>query len=407
MTTGATRAKPGAMILGVVGVGMALFLASCGSSNASRTGSGGTWTPLSPMLTAREGGGAGLGTSSVRLPDGKVLVVGGYNTLSGKFETKPEFFLKSAEIYDPSTNTWRATGAMNHPRFGAAVVALPKLGQVLAAGGGAAEDNTTISSSAEVFDPRAGTWKVATPMGSCRMSPSAAVLASGDVVLVGGIGCDGKAQASTEIFHAATGDWTPAASMQQARWGHSSTVLPDGRILVVGGRSTPPRVEQEEVLSSAEIYDPGRDSWTPTSSLHVARALHVAALLTSSKVIVAGGHGQDPADIHSSTSTAELYDPATGTWTDTGSMRAGREEGGAMLLSDGTVLVAGGGQQVTTEIYHPASGEWSPSGTMNGIHDDAQLVMLDTGDVLVAGGFVFTDHGYRNVASAEVFHPPG
>jgi len=393
--------------MAAVVVVVATALGACGSSKTERSSPGGTWTPAAAMHTPREGGGAGLGTWSVRLPDGKVLVAGGYNTLSGKFEIKPDFFLKSSEIYDPASNTWKGTGAMSYPRFGAAVVLLAKTNQVLAAGGGAAMDNATIGSSAEVFDTGSGMWKLVAPMSTCRLSPSASVLGSGDVLLVGGIGCNGNPQPSTEIFHAATGEWTPAAPMQQARWGHSATTLADGRILVAGGRSTPATSDREQVLTSAEIYDPTQDTWKPVSSMNVARTLHVAGLLTSGKVIVAGGHGQDPTDLHSATSTAELYDPAADAWAATGSMRAGREEGSSAVLSNGTLLVAGGGQQASTEIYRPATGDWSPTGTMKAIHDDAQLVMLDTGDLLIAGGFQFTNPGYRNTATAELFHPPG
>lgn len=395
------RRRPTAAVLGIV------LFAACSTTKPTASGGGaGTWAPTAPMSTPREGGGAGLGSLSARLPDGRILVAGGYDTKSGRFEMKQEFFLSGAEIYDPRSNTWKVTASMNHPRFGAAVVALPKSGEVLVAGGGSADDNALIGPSAEVYDPQGGTWKLVSPMNTCHLTPSATLLASGDVLVAGGIDCDGRPQAAAEVYRHDTREWSPVAPMHQARWAHSATALADGRVLVAGGRSTPAMAEPEEVLASAELYDPATNGWTPAAPLQVPRAVHAAALLPSGEVIVAGGHPQDPTDLHAATPTAELYDPKTNGWTLTGSMKAAREEGGFTLLGDGTLLMAGGGQQSSAEIYSPTTRTWALTGGMSAIHDDAQLTVLQTGEVLIQGGFQFTKDGYRNTAVAELFHPP-
>ena len=293
---------------------------------------------------------------------------------------------------------------MHMARFGAAVLTLPKTGQVLAAGGSAGAD-AVVSPSAEVFDPAARTWRFVAPMSTCRVSASSTVLASGDVLLTGGAGCDGAAQPSAEIYRSATGDWTSVAPMHEGRWGHNATALSDGRILVTGGRASAVGAEAEQVLASAEIYDPTTNTWTSAPPMHVPRVLHVGALLRSGQVIITGGHVQDPSDRHAATTASELYAPLRNTWTTTGNMNAAREEGGSMLLPDGTLLMAGGGQQGSAEIYDPATGMWTLTTPMTTVHDDAQMTMLGTGEVLIAGGFQMSPGHYSNTRLTERFRP--
>ena len=99
-------------------------------------------------------------------------------------------------------------------------------------------------------------------------------------------------------------------SLGTARSSHTATLLPSGKVLVAGGET-----DGGDVLSSAELYDPAAGTWTATGSMGTARELHTATLLPSGKVLVAGGF----LPVVSLTS-AELYDPATGTWTATGSL---------------------------------------------------------------------------------------
>ena len=130
-------------------------------------------------------------------------------------------------------------------------------------------------------------------------------------------------------------------SLNTARYFHTATLLPNGKVLVAGGAGS-----SGNYLASAELYNPASGSWTPTGSLANARYAHTATLLPNGKVLVAGGAG---------TST-ELYDPASGTWAVTGNLATGRLYHTATLLPNGKVLVAGGdniGSLASAELYDP------------------------------------------------------
>ena len=113
---------------------------------------------------------------------------------------------------------------------------------------------------------------------------------------------------------------------------HTATLLPDGQVLVTGGGQ-----------ASAEIYDPARGTWSPTTSMSTARSGHTATLLQDGRVLVSGGSvSWGPPDSITTSTSAEIYDPALGTWSQTGSMTTEREMHTAILLLDGQVLVSGG-----------------------------------------------------------------
>jgi N-acetylneuraminic acid mutarotase len=326
----------------------------------------GTWTATGSLGTARYSHTATL------LPSGKVLVAGGYNGSA----------VNSAEFYDPTTGMWAATGSLITGRVLHTATLLPS-GKVLVAGGYGINGGGYFS-SAELYDPATGTWSATGSLGTARGSHTATLLPSGEVLVAGGFNFSGGYLSSAELYDPATGTWSATGSLGTGRGYHTATLLPSGRVLVAGGAN------DVSVLSSAELYDPATGSWSSTGSLGTgARYEHTATLLPNGKVLVAGGYNDGAGG---SLSSAELYDPATGTWASTGSLGTGREKHTATLLPSGKVLVVGGynpfagGYLSSAELYDPATGTWMATGSLGTARYWHTTTLQPSGKVLVAGG---------------------
>ncbi len=138
-------------------------------------------------------------------------------------------------------------------------------------------------------------------------------------------------------------------------------------------------------FTSAELYDPVIGTWTNTGSMAVSRATEKSVLLPNGKVLAAGGESNG-----GSVAGAELYEPTTGTWTNTGSLNSVRERNQIALLPNGKVIIAGGDNQAvyfnTSELYDPATGIWTPAAMLNTPRYYFSSVLLGNGILLVVGG---------------------
>jgi hypothetical protein len=207
------------------------------------------------------------------------------------------------------------------------------------------------------------------------------------------------------------GGWLPTGNLNVPRSGHTATLLPDGTVLVVGGWSMDAATKAIVKLDSAELYDPATGIWTPTGSLATPRSGHTATLLSTGKVLVAGGDETYLSPGLGLGGTTELYDPTTGSWSATGNLNIPRIDFTATVLTNGKVLVAGGVDNQneilsSAELYDPATGGWSFTGDLITARFFHTATPLQDGRILVAGGWIFDDiFGGSVTADAEVYDP--
>lgn len=220
---------------------------------------------------------------------------------------------------------------------------------------------------------------------------------------------------TTKAFTAYEGTWAATASMSTPRMEHTATLLAKttntaakGKVLIVGGmdKTKPNLVDQ--YLKTAVLYNPANGTWANTGSLTQARTRHTATELNDGRVLVTGG-------LYYSTTnqvanTAAIYNPATGLWTTTGSMGTARYWHTATLLNDGKVLVVGGSNDTnnsansinSAEVFDPAKNTWANVAAMATARAYHTATLLNTGKVLVTGG---QNSANGTLADALVYDP--
>lgn len=234
--------------------------------------------------------------------------------------------------------------------------------------------------------PRAATWY--------GQHDNAVPIAGGSAVLVAG-GADSTAAAVSHaaVYEAAAGAWLPVGALNTPRRLHTLTLLPDGKVLATGGTSGP--APGAPALATTELYDPATRAWTTSGAMAGPRAGHSAVLLADGKVLVAGGTTFRSPQSVKALRTAELYDPAAGTWSAVGDMTEARTGHTALPLADGAVLVCGGTAPVGSadepalafcELYDSPSKKWAPTGSLRAPRSHHQATRLSDTTVLVTGG---------------------
>jgi hypothetical protein len=259
--------------------------------------------------------------TSTLLPDGRVLVIGGY----GNDAT----WLDSAEVWDPQTGDYGATGSLAVGRHRHTATLLPD-GRVLVIGGYGGEFEW--QTSAEIWDPASGSFTPAGTLAEARWDHDAVLLDDGRVLVVGGAESINP-RALAEVWDPETSSFSAAGDLADARLSHSTTLLADGRVLAAGGS---PGGDPWEI-ASVEVWDPATSSFTASGPLQFARSAHSATLLPAGQVLVVGGAGSTGAKLPD-----EMWDPATGSFSPVELSGEPHYEHTASLLPDGRVLVLGG-----------------------------------------------------------------
>jgi N-acetylneuraminic acid mutarotase len=236
-----------------------------------------------------------------------------------------------------------------------------------------------------VFAQASGTWAFTGPVAKAASDASSTLMQNGKVLVAGGnIGGIGAVFPWAQVYDPGTNSWKATPNMKAARNWSTGTLLPDGRVLIVGGSNGKLNGDKLGILKTAEFYDPASGTFTLSGGkMATTRANHTATLLPNGKVLIAGGMNVYVPRIRwgSCTNLAELYDPATDSFSPAGAMTVVHCGHTATLLQNGRVLVVGG---TDAELYDPASNSWSSAGTMNAAHGGS-AVLLPNGKVLLAG----------------------
>ena len=262
-----------------------------GASQASLTSAG-------QLLVGRSEHGA------VLLPDGRVFVAGGTNTLGSDGGA-----LANAEIYDPSSQSSLSVASMKRARRRVGLAYVD--GAVIAVGGSGASDSAT---TVERYELETNTWvDIADPTGTSRPAPAAVAYGPGYALVVGG-------QAGAERYlgdaDVVTSSFELLESIPQPRADHSATVDSQGNVLVVGGTS-----QVSSATTSVQLFDSIADTFSDKAPLLTARAGHAAALLPDTRILVVGGANQSGL-----VAQAEVYSTATDRWEAAGSLAIPRRD---------------------------------------------------------------------------------
>ncbi|MES2784753.1 MAG: kelch repeat-containing protein [Pseudomonadota bacterium] len=261
-------------------------------------------------------------------------------------------------------------------------------GSVVIIGGSRGE--STLSAHIDRFVPASSSFVRIGDLANGRSTHRATTITGGAILVTGGLRSSGNSR-EAELVDPGTGAVRMAGTMSVSRIDHSAVQLADGRVFVAGGYSTGERAPLG-ISDSAEIWDPATQAFRRLSQrMAVPRAAHTATLLPSGKVLLAGGYSWGP-----TYTFAELFDPATETFTPVADNSPARASHAAHIAADGRVLLIGGetvGADGLTVVplasvlsFDPGSGALRAQASLQAPRTWAASVRLSSGEVVLFGG---------------------
>jgi hypothetical protein len=387
----------------------AFALGACGSAGMSQappvtvTNAAGNQVAALAMTTPR------ANAAAIRLHDGRVLICGG--TATGQVGG----ILASAELYDPAARTFAATGSMTVPRAGQTITML-RDGRVLLTGGVKNVGFRSELASAEIYDPASGTFSATGSMSVPREGHTATLLRNGRVLVVGGSDNGTHTLDTAEVYDPSIGAFSRAGHLNQPRVAHVAALLGTGKVLIAGGgRGGMPGGYIS--YDTAELYNPSTRTFSPMlARMHYDRVGAAAVRLNDGRVLIVGGKsgkvmvGMRTLAGMAPLNTAEIYDPEAGVFVATGNMSAPHYLATATILNNGNVLVVGGytiqGPAVVgmrdAEVFLTESNVFSHVGQTHVARLTNTATLLNDGEVLIAGGV----NGNSLITASVEFYSP-
>jgi Fibronectin type III domain/Kelch motif len=316
-----------------------------------------------------------------RQDDGNLILLN-----SGKVFEQFLYNAGSARIYDPAADTWVYTKPLGKSLYVYGFTSLMNGKQLVV--GYSLVGYTSVISATAIYDPQSDTWASGQPIPDARDSFSTSLLADGRVLVIGGKDpMTGDGRLATDIYDPATDMWSVTGSLPEPLGSPRTLLLQDGRVMAFAGVSPNSNCKFWCATSSVELYDPRTGSWSLGTNLPITLwGGATTTLLPSGRVLLAGGSD----DNGKTRAGVDIYDPTNNTWSSVAPMLTAREGHTATLLATGQVLVAGGEQDgnayvMSAEIYTPSADTWQATTDMPRAHYNASAVRLANGQVLVSG----------------------
>jgi hypothetical protein len=374
----------------VLAVGLLILLAAaCGSPSAAPSAAPDVVRTYS-IRRLPDAAVARTGHVAVGLADGSALVMGGNS--SDAINTPDS---STTQRFDPVAEKFVAGPALALSVLdGFFTIAVPlRAGAFLLVGGGLNSGiplGTSSGALSQRFDPLRGEFVRSGNLQRVRSGDAAATLLADGRVLVTGGGA--PAVSFSETYDPATGQWSIGQDQLVARRGHTATLLADGRVLLAGGVVCCTG-NRETFTAVAEIHDPASGRFQLTAPLLHGRGFHRATRLADGRVLLTGGFGPAAADSET-LATAEIFNPATETFSPAGAMQVPRVGHSALLLPDGRVLAVGGsnpgaplGSGISeTELFDSAKRTWTAGPRLDPASIGVTATLLGNGKVLLFGG---------------------